>query len=344
MAFEGLASGLARGFDLIGQHRAQMRGLQQAAGLFDSLGTPAATAYAQLLRTDPNAAAEFAGTMGGVTNLYGAMGQEASARAASAAATAKAGRLERGLDIKEKTAEARLAEASTDNARADARLGETLRHNAATEANAAATQGRLLSNADQATIASYQKGYESDVKKLTEREQYGDAAQETLNLAKAGNPIASEAAKSQLARLSGEVGVLTDYDVARFGGSKAWKERVSQAVQQASDGTLTAKNAAFLQEIIDSFKGSLARQKQKRAGVFVEKLRKAKGGTIVESDEQAWGLIAPGLDMPGAEPPSSSTPPTAKTPLPQGARRIQNQQTGEFAILLQDGSIVPEGQ
>lgn len=95
MAFGGLAQGLAEGFQAIAANRAQESGLQQAAGLFESLGTPEAGQFAQLLRSDPRRAAEFAGTMGGVHNVYALMRDTSVQQAAAKAAGAKFG-LEKG--------------------------------------------------------------------------------------------------------------------------------------------------------------------------------------------------------------------------------------------------------
>ena len=160
-------------------------------------------------------------------------------------------------------------------------------------------QEGMTNSGNQKVVESYQTSYTSDTKKLTERQQYADSAQETLNLAKNGNPISAEAAKTQIARLAGEVGVLTDRDVERFGGSKAITARVAQAAQQAQDGTLTEENAKYLQGIVDAFRTAVTNQKRERAKVYVNRLTKAKGrngAPVVGDEHEAWGLIDPGLD------------------------------------------------
>jgi hypothetical protein len=88
------------------------------------------------------------------------------------------------------------------------------------------------------------------VKQRTEQLQY---AQNTLDLLKSDNPVANQASKTQLARLSGEVGVLTDKDTERFGGSKAVVTKIEQALKEAATGKLSEKNKSFLTDLATTF-------------------------------------------------------------------------------------------
>lgn len=108
-----------------------------------------------------------------------------------------------------------------------------------------------------------------------------DAVEGLLN---SNTPISDEAAKSQMARLSGEVGVLTDKDVERFGGSKAWKAQVQQSIERAKNGRLSAENKKYLYEAVrilrkvrqDSLakrKAVIAKQGAKRLNIDVKEAR-----------------------------------------------------------------------
>lgn len=88
------------------------------------------------------------------------------------------------------------------------------------------------------------------VKNYTDQLGY---AGNTVSLLMSDNPVANQAAKTQLARLSGEVGVLTDADVSRFGGSKAVMSRAKQAAQEALSGKLTPENRSFLLAVAQRF-------------------------------------------------------------------------------------------
>lgn len=70
-----------------------------------------------------------------------------------------------------------------------------------------------------------------------------------LNLAKKGNPIAGEAAKNKILRLSDERGALSDQDRASLGGSKAIDDKIKQIAQTALTGSLTPDNIRYLEDI-----------------------------------------------------------------------------------------------
>lgn len=88
------------------------------------------------------------------------------------------------------------------------------------------------------------------VKNYTDQLGY---AGNTVSLLMSDNPVANQAAKTQLARLSGEVGVLTDRDIERFGGSKAVMSKAKQAATEALNGKLTYENRQFLLAVAQRF-------------------------------------------------------------------------------------------
>jgi hypothetical protein len=65
------------------------------------------------------------------------------------------------------------------------------------------------------------------------------SAKDALELLRSENPIADSASKRSLARLSGEVGVLTDKDVEDFAGSQAALRRLNAMAKRFADGTFT---------------------------------------------------------------------------------------------------------
>jgi hypothetical protein len=223
MALGDLAMGLAQGFDLIGQHRAQMKGLTQAAGLFNDIGTPAAQQYASLLTSDPSSAADFAGTFGGPTNLYTAMRQDALMRVASQAATSKADLATRQLGVAQQTADARTLTAKTSAETAGKRLtieqqkadAATTRANNAgqpkplTASGVAEVEGRISS---QYTNLALTKGFQNSIDawrtieaNAGEQNGPGDIAIMTA-FARLENPNAI-ARQAQIAALQGAGGV-----------------------------------------------------------------------------------------------------------------------------------------
>lgn len=105
------------------------------------------------------------------------------------------------------------------------------------------------------TLVQIDKTLRSDyiVKQRTTQLQY---AQNTLDLLNSENPVANAAARTQIARLSGEVGVLTDRDIARFGGSEAFTSKLNQAIEKAMSGRLTKENKAFLIDVAATFKSA----------------------------------------------------------------------------------------
>ena len=118
-------------------------------------------------------------------------------------------------------------------------------------------------------LADSKVKFDSLVKKDVER---ASAASDAMQLLNSGSAIAGEAAKSKIARLSGEVGVLTDADVSRFGGSKALSSKLEAFAQQAYDGKLTGKNLAELKTIVAAFdrtvKNSINTQVERQANAY----------------------------------------------------------------------------
>lgn len=152
------------------------------------------------------------------------------------------------------------------------------------EQNARAPGDRLADQFAKNKMIDFKKQFDTATNKLRERYIAGNTA---VNLIELGNPIADEASKGQIARLSGEVGVLTDQDIARFGGSKAINERMQQAITQAYEGKLTKENRALLKTVATRIRSSVEteiRNQEKRViegaaevGIDREKMRNMIG-------------------------------------------------------------------
>lgn len=78
-----------------------------------------------------------------------------------------------------------------------------------------------------------------------------DAAGDIRNFIDSGNPIAAGAIPTYSARMSGEVGNLSEADKRPFGGSRAILQRIDQSLKQMADGTLTDDNRKFMAEFTD---------------------------------------------------------------------------------------------
>jgi hypothetical protein len=78
-----------------------------------------------------------------------------------------------------------------------------------------------------------------------------DAATDIKNFVDSGNPIAANSIPTYSARMSGEVGNLSEADKRPFGGSQAILKRIDASLTQMSKGTLTPDNAVFIKGLTD---------------------------------------------------------------------------------------------
>lgn len=86
------------------------------------------------------------------------------------------------------------------------------------------------------------------------------AAQTVKRLVDTNNPAWQEAAKTLLARGSGEKGVLSDRDIVRYGGSGGWSQRIQQFFAKASNEGWTPENKQAYIQLADEYE-SMARKK-----------------------------------------------------------------------------------
>lgn len=121
-----------------------------------------------------------------------------------------------------------------------------------------------------------------DVSRLT-------AAANAYQLLQNDAPISSEVVKSQLARLSGEVGALSDADLNRFGGSKDVRNRARQLTETLLTGKLSPETRREMIQIVKQFELT-ARNK-----INYEAKRQAQSGSrllgVPEAD--VYGILNP---------------------------------------------------
>jgi hypothetical protein len=114
-----------------------------------------------------------------------------------------------------------------------------------------ASQGRQANQYQQSQLRGFKKDF--DARTAKERERLV-AANNALEMLLSNNPVGEQAVITQLAKLSGEVGALTDTDVARYGGSKDLVERAKQMTTSLLTGELTEANRKYLTQIARMYK------------------------------------------------------------------------------------------
>lgn len=80
------------------------------------------------------------------------------------------------------------------------------------------------------------------------------AADNILTLLDSKQPMSDSAVRTQLARLSGEVGALSDFDVKAWSGDQALLERAKQYMSLASEGKLTDANRTQMKQVAQTMK------------------------------------------------------------------------------------------
>jgi len=175
-----------------------------------------------------------------------------------------------------------------------------------TVATARAGQVGQVNTANQAQINRVTQLFDTDVQKLRERGQYADAVLDLLNSTDSEgnyNPVAQTASKASLARLSGEVGVLTEQDIQRFSGSQALSARLPQLLKNWGEGTLTEENRRYMEEYVQIAKKKIAASINTRALIHAERATQATGRDgkpIFSSTNEALQYINPGHPQAGS--------------------------------------------
>lgn len=157
-------------------------------------------------------------------------------------------------------------------------------------------------------------------KAVTKAQQSLDAANTIRDLATSGNPIASAAIPTYMARMSGEVGNLSEADKKPFGGSRAMLERMQAAFQQAATGTLTEDNKQYILGITDLI--------EKRSNVNLDALAKTRSEQYSAADPRMSSDEI--YKMLRGEKPTLAPPPA---PAPTGDISLQGDKAKRLAEL-----------
>lgn len=141
-------------------------------------------------------------------------------------------------------------------------------------------------------------------------------------LFKTGNPLGGTAAKEKLARMLQPVGILTDSDIVRYGGSEALSDRIDAAIEKITTGNVDEDTEQFIKEVGETLAKRAAQDISEGAEGIALDLRDSYG--ISEADvwaktplDELSRLIPPGLlPAPGGAAPTAPTPTTGRTTIP----------------------------
>lgn len=115
------------------------------------------------------------------------------------------------------------------------------------------------------------------------------SATDIENLLNSNNPIADNAVPTYMARLSGEVGALSEADKKPFGASKDIIGRVEQALKQKATGQLSDQNRLYLAQLADVIKKSAKVKLKDRASVYSKQFGKITGA----DPNELSGILVP---------------------------------------------------
>lgn len=132
-------------------------------------------------------------------------------------------------------------------------------------------------------------------KRVVKAYQALDSSNDIHELVLSGNPIAAAAIPTYSARMSGEVGNLSEPDKKPFGGTRAILGRIEQSLKQMADGTLTEDNRKFMIELTSLIK-KRAYEKINSEAMNTSKQKKGLYG-LKESD--IYEKLYQGPDMSG---------------------------------------------
>lgn len=130
-------------------------------------------------------------------------------------------------------------------------------------------------------------------KRVTKAYQSIDSSSDILEFVDSGNPIAASAIPTYAARMSGEVGALSEADKAPFGGSRAILKRIEQSLKQMADGKLSEDNKRFMTE----FTGLVNKRAYEKIYSEAVNTSKQKKGLFGLSEEDLLKKLYQGPDF-----------------------------------------------
>lgn len=125
------------------------------------------------------------------------------------------------------------------------------------------------------------------VRKLRERQDMADNAEALLSMS---NPVADEAVGTQLARMAGEVGNLTEGDISRFKGSQDIVAKARRFATRNLTGRIPESDRKDLQDMVRVFKAK-NRESDARAA---EKFSKQYGNAYGMEEGELREVLTPG--------------------------------------------------
>jgi len=106
--------------------------------------------------------------------------------------------------------------------------------------------------------------------KIKDRLQAASTVETVLN---SNTSLGSSAVKRMFARLAGEVGTMTDQDVADFSGGRAWIQQAEQKLKMGAEGMLTEDNRKEMTQLLNDLRGPLTQRLQNEADRSLAKAR-----------------------------------------------------------------------
>jgi len=104
-----------------------------------------------------------------------------------------------------------------------------------------------------------------------------NAAEDVIAIMATNSPLTDAVVRRKLANLAGEVGRLTEQDVAVFGGSPAYMVKLKNAVSLAANGQMTQENKTIIMEFAIAMAKHKAEQMHSWADKFANQFDKATG-------------------------------------------------------------------
>jgi hypothetical protein len=137
------------------------------------------------------------------------------------------------------------------------------------------------------------------------------AADKADRILKTGGKLAPSVMGRLLARMAGEVGVMTDKDVEAFRGSSKWIDSMDRFFIRGITGKLTDEDKTSMKEIIADMKAINQKHLQRRATVIATQFATVNNAPV----EQMLAYVQPGVDPYLDKPAKDTSPkPTQSTP------------------------------
>jgi len=123
-----------------------------------------------------------------------------------------------------------------------------------------------------------------------------DAATMVRDIVTSNTPIEAASIPTFMARLSGEVGNLSEADKRPFGGTRAIQGRLEQFQNELTRGTLTEENKKYVLDIVDTIERAAGKNLKRRAGILSKQY--AISAQDIMSPEEIANIFTAGIPAP----------------------------------------------